>query len=61
MGNDYDFSAFPAEFHSLLSGAELFDSSRSKEARVIFIDKDNGYFLKSASPGSLRREAELTR
>jgi kanamycin kinase len=61
MGNDYDFSEYPAEFHSLLSGAELFDSSCSEEARVIFIDKDSGYFLKSAPPGSLRHEAELTR
>jgi kanamycin kinase len=59
--NDYDLSIYPKEFHSLLSGAKLFDRSCSEDARVIFIDKDNGYFLKSASPGSLRREAELTR
>ena len=53
---------YPADFHSLLSGAKgLYDSSCSQEAKVIFIDKDGGYFLKSASKGSLSREAAMTR
>jgi kanamycin kinase len=51
----------PAEFRPVLSGAKLFDSSCSPEARVIFIDKDSGYFLKSAPKGSLEREAAMTR
>jgi kanamycin kinase len=56
-----DLSEFPAELHSLLRGSRLYDSSCSQEARVIFIDREGGYFLKAAPPGSLKNEAELTR
>jgi len=56
-----DISEFPAEFHPLLRGTALFDSSCSQEARVIFIDKEQGYFLKSAPAGSMEREAEMMR
>jgi len=52
---------YPAELHPVLSGAKLFDSSCSPEARVIFIDKNGGFFLKSAPKGSLEREAAMTR
>ena len=52
---------YPAELHSLMSGASLYDSSCSPEARVVFIDKDCGYFLKSAKKGALEREAIMTR
>jgi kanamycin kinase len=51
----------PAELRPLLSGATLYDSSCSPEARVIFIGKDGGYFLKSAPKGVLEREAIMTR
>jgi len=54
-----DISAYPDEFHPLLSSAKLYDSSCSPEARVIFIDKDDGYFLKSASKGKLERQATM--
>jgi kanamycin kinase len=53
--------AFPTEIQSFVTGANLYDSSCSVAARVTYIDKDNGYFLKSAPPGSLAREAALTR
>ena len=56
-----NIKSYPDELHSLLSGAKLFDSSCSPEASVIFIDKDNGYFLKSAAKGSLERESVLTK
>jgi kanamycin kinase len=52
---------YPAELHSLLTGAKLYDSSCSPEARVIFIDKDAGYFLKIARASDLYRECEMTR
>ncbi len=52
---------FPDELRSLITGARLFDSSCSPEASVIYIDKDNGYFLKSAAKGSLERESILTK
>jgi kanamycin kinase len=56
-----DISMYPPELHSLLSGGKLYDSSCSPEARVVFIDKDGGYFLKSAPKGKLEREAAMMR
>ena len=50
---------FPYAFRSLIAGAEAYDSSCSSEARVIFIDRDGGMYLKSATRGALAREAEM--
>ena len=55
-----DLSQFPARFHSILSGVDVYDSSCSPEARVWLIDRDGGYFLKCAPAGSLENEAKLT-
>lgn len=55
-----NLSAIPAAFHALLSGVPVYDSSCSPEARVLYIDRDGGYFLKSAPKGSLKTEAEMT-
>lgn len=55
-----DLDTIPSQFHSLLAGAAVFDSSCSPAARVLFIDKEDGFFLKSAAPGSLEREATMT-
>jgi len=54
-------SDYPQAFRQYLEGAAVFDSSCSREARVIYIDKDKGYYLKSAPKGTLALEAELTR
>ena len=51
--------ALPAELSRLLAGADVYDSSCSPEARVYYIEKDGGYYLKSAAKGSLLREAEM--
>lgn len=51
----------PAEFRPLLSGAEIFDSSSSAEAQVLFINRHEGFYLKSAPKGTLERESVLTR
>ncbi len=51
----------PAVFHPLLSHALVYDSSCSPEARVYYIEKDGGYYLKSAPKNSLAKEAALTR
>lgn len=51
----------PAIFHWLLQNASLYDSSSSPQARVWFINKDKGYYLKKSAKGSLCREAEMTR
>ena len=56
-----DLSDYPVEYHPLLKNADVFDSSCSSEARVIFIDKDGGYYLKSSAPDSLAKEAALAR
>ena len=50
----------PSVFEPLLTGAVLYDSSCSPEARVIYIDREDGYYLKSAPKGTLKQEAELT-
>lgn len=55
-----DPKAYPYELTSLFSGAKVYDSSCSPEAKVLFIDKDCGYYLKSAAKGTLEREAKLT-
>ena len=49
--------SLPRDLHSLISGAQIYDSSCSPEARVYFIDKDGGYYLKKAERGSLATEA----
>lgn len=56
-----DIAAYPDEFRSFLIDSQVFDSSCSPEARVIFIDKDCGYYLKSAEKGTLKKEAEMTK
>lgn len=50
----------PENIRSLAESARIYDSSCSPEARVYFIDKGEGYYLKSSAPGTLKKEAELT-
>ena len=49
----------PEIFRLLMADAPVFDSSCSAEARVYYIEKDGGLFLKSAQAGSLRQEAQM--
>ncbi|MBQ7387041.1 MAG: aminoglycoside 3'-phosphotransferase [Clostridia bacterium] len=51
---------YPTALEPILAGARIFDSSCSPEARVYFIDKDDGYYLKCAKAASLAREALMT-
>ena len=51
---------FPAQLLEILDGADIYDSSCSPEARVYFIDKDEGYYLKVSAAGKLAREAKMT-
>lgn len=55
-----DLEQIPEAFHPLLKNTTVFDSSCSSAARVLFIDKDKGYYLKSAPGGSLKKEADMT-
>lgn len=50
----------PPDMQRLCEGAEVYDSSCSPEARVYFIDRDGGFFLKTAARGELKAEAEMT-
>ena len=50
----------PTEFHPLLLSQRVYDSSCSSNARVLFIDKDEGYFLKRAPKGTLYQESIMT-
>lgn len=50
----------PSDFHSLMTGAPVFDSSCSPDARVFFIDRDGGFFLKTAPKDALKMESQLT-
>ena len=52
-------TSIPVQFHPLLRGATLYDSSCSREARVYYIKKDRGLYLKKAPKGSLQKEAAL--
>lgn len=52
---------FPVLFHPLFTNAAIFDSSCSPAARVWFLDKEPGFFLKCAPKGTLEKEAMLTR
>lgn len=50
----------PQEIQSFISGVNIYDSSSSPEAKVYFIDKDAGYYLKCAAFGKLEKEAKMT-
>ena len=50
----------PSDIAKFTEGAKLYDSSCSPEARVWFVDKNKGYYLKTCEAGTLKREAEMT-
>lgn len=52
--------SLPEEIERICHGARIFDSSCSPDARVYFIDREGGYYLKVAEAGSLSREALMT-
>lgn len=52
---------FPAPFAHLLQNSRVFDSSCSPQARVWFLDKEGGCFLKRSAAGTLEKEAAQTR
>lgn len=50
----------PEELRFFASRSHIYDSSCSPEAKVYFIDRDTGYYLKRAQHASLETEANLT-
>lgn len=55
-----NIAEWPEELADYLKDAKVYDSSCSEEARVVYIDKDGGFFLKKAAEGSLQTEALMT-
>lgn len=55
-----DPAGFPDEIRPYLEHADVYDSSCSEEARVYYIDRDDGLFLKRFSAGALKDEAVMT-
>ncbi len=51
----------PSEIERFIGSARVFDSSCSPCARVYFIERDGGYFLKLAVRESLAPEAQMTK
>lgn len=53
--------SIPPYFHTFTQDAVIYDSSCSAAARVYFVDKGPGFYLKTAPKGSLQKEAALTK
>lgn len=56
-----DPTLFPQRFAPFLQGAKLYDSSCSPGARVWYIEKEQGFYLKKSAKGTLRQEVLLHR
>lgn len=50
----------PEDIRRFVSAANIYDSSCSPEAKVYFIDKENGYYLKCSGRGMLEKEFRMT-
>lgn len=50
----------PQDIRRVMFEANIYDSSCSPEAKVYFIDKGNGYYLKCSDKGTLEKEAKMT-
>ena len=50
----------PENLNFLIKNAKIYDSSCSPEARVYFLEKDGGYYLKCAKKNTLKNEAVMT-
>ncbi len=57
----FNTDGLPSELLPLVKDAKIYDSSCSQAAKVVYIDRDGGYFLKTSSRGELSKEARLTR
>ena len=55
-----DIADFPTPFAHILQNVRVFDSSCSPEARVFYIERDGGIFLKRSAVGTLKKEALQT-
>ena len=51
-----DYQSFPLEIAAFLKETDVYDSSCSKLAKVYYIDKNQGSFLKITAAGALKKE-----
>lgn len=56
-----DLDVYPAAVRPFLCGGDLYDSSSSPDATVLFVNRGDGFFVKSAAAGALANEAAMTR
>lgn len=56
-----DYKRYPKQLQEFLVNAKVYDSSSSKAAKVLYIDKDDGYFIKVSGKGSLLNESIMMR
>lgn len=54
-------SEIPQNILRFIANANIYDSSCSADARVYFIEKGSGYYLKCAGKGMLERESQMTK
>lgn len=52
---------YPEAVERCMKDSAIYDSSCSPQAKVLFINKDDGYFLKEAAEGTLKTEALMTK
>lgn len=50
----------PEDIRRFIGNSPIYDSSCSPEARVLFIDKEEGFFLKRSAKDTLALEAKMT-
>ena len=50
----------PQDIYRLIFSAKIYDSSCSSQAKVYFIEKDDGYYLKCSDKGTLEKERKMT-
>ena len=54
-----DINLFPDEIKSYLNSADIFDFSFNTRAKTYFIDRGDGYYLKTAPKNTLEHEAVM--
>lgn len=53
--------SIPDEVLALTENTKIYDSSCSSEAKVYYLEKDSGYYLKCSEKGTLKTEALMTK
>ena len=58
---EIDINQYPKQIQKILVNADIYDSSCSSFAQVIYVDKGRGIYVKCSEKGSLETEAQMTR